>query len=98
MKLMRGTGNTGLSDGYVFLKAVAQNRKTKVDEYRDRLVHTFGKKVARALLEWFKEAAKYACCKSHHVAEALTAYQAAFLKYHYPDQFQQVLEEVRAEK
>ena len=99
MLLMSRLGKAELSDGYILFLAASKKHHAEVDQYRDRFVCNaskhVGQEVASTLFQRIAEAGEYACCKSHHVAEALTVYQAAFLKYHYPDQFKRVLEEVR---
>jgi DNA polymerase III alpha subunit len=87
-----------MSEGYDFCRAAAKHKKATVKEFRERFVagaKEIDAPTAKALFEYVHEAAVYALCKSHLAAEAQTAYQAAYLKLHYPEQFNRVVEEVR---
>ncbi len=102
MRVMCWLGETNLSEGYRFALAAATRNSAEVTEYRNRFVTNaaehIGEDAATRLFNRMVEAGQYACCKSHYTAEAVTAYQALFLKHRYPDQFQQVLEEVRGKQ
>lgn len=90
-----------VADGFDLVKAVRKNQPDKVAEYRKRFLGQASRRCRLSreeILRWFArvaEAAAYVTCKATKAAEAMTIYQAGYLKCHYPDLFQQVLQEVR---
>jgi len=98
MLLLHHLGGLDLYDAYLLVRAAAKRKTTTVDTYRDGIIRHAGEKLgyhlAETLLDTLLEIATYACCMSHHVANAVTTYQAAFLKTHFPAEFASALDAV----
>ncbi|MGQ9761280.1 MAG: hypothetical protein ACUVQH_05165 [Thermogutta sp.] len=91
MSLLGRFGHIDLSEGYRFVKAAAKQRTETFAAYADRFIESATKQANReAAEELYRQiwrAGRYARCKAHYVANAMTTYQAVFLKAHYPDGF-----------
>jgi hypothetical protein len=98
MLMLSAFGEIELSDGYIFVREAAKRKQAVVEEYRGRFLRKasrkFGEEESEALFTQLAQAAIYACCKSHHMADATTIFQAAYLKTHHPTEFREVLGEI----
>lgn len=100
MLIMNRVADIPLADAYSFIKAVCKRQWEYVGRYRDWfVVQAVGNGVdepdAFRLFEKIRDAATRAVCKSHHLAEAVTTYQAAFLKAHFPSEFCRTLQMIQ---
>lgn len=95
MSLLGRFGHIDLSEGYRFVKAAAKQRTETFAAYADRFIESATKQTNReAAGELYRQvwrAGRYACCQAHYVANAMTTYQAAFLKAHFPDEFEEAV-------
>jgi len=96
MLLLNRLAGIPLADGYAFVKAVSKRNWEQIGTFAEWFMAEADK---AALEEWdsgelfetIREAAAWAVCKSHHLAQAVTTYQAAYLKAHHPDEFHRAL-------
>ena len=100
MMIMNRVADIPLAEAYTFIKAVCKRRWEQVAMGRDWFVAQLlgngaGEPEALRLFETMRDAATRAVCKSHHLAEALTTYQAAFLKAHFPREFSRILQNIQ---
>lgn len=97
MLLLSSFGGIELSNGYIFVREAAKRKQAVVEEYRGHFLKKAsgksGKKDAEGLFTQLVQAAIYACCRSHQMADAMTSFQAAYLKTHHPAEFRRGLEE-----
>jgi DNA polymerase III alpha subunit len=99
MLLLNRIAQLPLKDGYQFVKAAAKHCSEQAGIFRNRFLaaaKTIGLP-RTTLADVFSEietAAKWALCKSHHLAEAVLTYQAAYLKARYPESFDRALHDV----
>jgi len=101
MLLLDRIGGICPADAYDFIKSVFRRKAAAVAENRANFLQTAtgnnaDKETAERLFNQITEAAGYALCKANSVAEAMTVYEAAYLKAHYRPVFDKVLEEHRA--
>jgi DNA polymerase-3 subunit alpha len=98
--LLSAFGGIELSDGYIFVREAAKRKQAVVEEYRGRFLAKasgkLGEEDAELLFDELAQASTYACCKSHRISDAITAFQAAYLKTHHPAEFHEVLEGIQA--
>ena len=91
MLLLNRLGGISLSNAYDFIKRVSKRDYSLVPSYRSQFRHNVKQYCCeRKAVELFDQVAvagKVAVCKSHYLANALTAYQITFLKAHFPDKF-----------
>jgi DNA polymerase-3 subunit alpha len=107
MVLAQRLGGLSRGESNLLRLALGKKQKAQVDEFRSRFVsgclsnprfrigEWSAEPVARALAErifreW-EEFALYAFNKSHAVCYSLVAYRLAYLKAHWPDEFQEAL-------
>jgi DNA polymerase III alpha subunit len=96
MLLLNRLAGIPLADGYTFIKDVCKRKREQIQKFVDRFMAEAGKagledRDSQELIERIRAAATWATCKSHHLARAVTTYQAAYLKAHHPDEFRQTL-------
>jgi DNA polymerase-3 subunit alpha len=96
MLLLNRLADIPLADGYTFIKDVCKRKREQIQKFVDRFMAEAGKagledRDSQELIERIRAAATWATCKSHHLARAVTTYQAAYLKAHHPDEFRQTL-------
>lgn len=100
MLIMNRVADIPLAEAYTFIKAVCKRHWEQVAIFREWFVAQIlgngaGEPEALRLFEKTRDAATRAVCKSHHLAEALTTYQAAYLKAHFPREFSQTLQNIQ---
>jgi len=101
MALLSWFGGVPLADGYDIVKAICKRHRETVDGHRlcfswNARRNGLGQSTAEAVFDVIEAAAPHTACKSHCIAEALVTYQAAYLKAHYPVEFNRVLQKVLA--
>lgn len=93
MLLLSAYGGIGLSEGYIFVREAAKRKQAVVERFRKRFLRQASEMLANAdaedLFERLTQAAGYACCKSHQMAEAATSFHAAYMKTHHPTEFRE---------
>ena len=100
MLIMNRAADIPLAEAYAFIQAVCKRHWEQVAMFREWFVAQLlgngeGEPEALRLFEKIRDAATRAVCKSHHLAEALTTYQAAYLKAHFPREFSQTLQNIQ---
>jgi len=100
MLLLNRLADIPLAEGYAFVRAVSKRNWKQIGTFAERFMAEADKATleewdSRELFETIREAAAWAVCKSHHLAQAVTTYQAAYLKAHHPDEFHRELKLVR---
>lgn len=101
MLLLNRLADVPLADGYAFIRAVSKRQWEQVGLFAkwfmveaDKAGHNESE-----LCELFEEirmAAAWTPCMSHHLAQATTTFQGAYLKAHYPEEFMRELQLVRS--
>lgn len=100
MLIMNRVADIPLAEAYSFIKAVCKRQWEPVAKFREWFVAQLlgngeDERHAFRLFETIRDSATRAVCKSHHLAEALTTYQAAFLKAHFPREFSRTLQNIQ---
>jgi DNA polymerase III alpha subunit len=97
MLLLHRLANIPLVDGYAFIKSVCKRRWEQVRTISE----WFGAEATKTgldevealeLCERMRLAAEWVGCKSHHISEAVRIYRSAYLKAHFPREFEQTFE------
>jgi len=96
MLVLNRVADIPLADAYTFIKAVCKRRWEQVATFREWFVaaavgNGMDEPKALTLLESIRNSATRAVCKAHHLSEALTTYRTAFLKAHFPKEFDRAL-------
>lgn len=95
MTLLGRFGHIDLSEGFRFVKAAARGKTEVFAKYADRFIELAteetNREAAEKLFDQIWKAGRYARCKANYVANAMTTYQAAFLKVHFPDEFEEAI-------
>jgi len=92
MQIVHGLGDISLRDAYTLIKAISKKKKKTIDEQRPRFIEGAGRKglspkQADELFELVLKFAGYGFNKSHSTGYAIIAYQTAYLKAYFPNQF-----------
>lgn len=91
MLLLEHFGGIEPADGYFFIREASKQKTSSVSQYRECFMQhatkELGTQASKALFEQLASAAVYACCQAHVMADAMTVYQAAYIKAHHPDEF-----------
>ncbi len=92
MQIVHGLGGISLRDAYTLIKAISKKKKKTIDEQRPKFISgaaSQGLSNARAeeLFELVLKFAGYGFNKSHSTGYAIIAYQTAFLKTYFPNQY-----------
>jgi len=95
MHILHKLAGIPLSKAYRFIKDAAKRRS--VDSIRERFLNssigtTLSAGAAEDVIDDLEFAAVYASCKSHHLANAVTTWQATYLKAHFRHEFDEVIE------
>ena len=100
MVLLNRLAGIELWDGCVFCREAAKGKQASIDEYRRRFLSQatvkLGSIEAKHLFQKIVEAGPFVVCKSQMMADAMTSFQAAYMKAHYRPEFERVLEDIRA--
>lgn len=95
MLLLQRLGGLDLSQAYCLVRAAAKGKEATVEDHRNGFTRhaqdVLGTHMAKEAFDQLVQAAAYACCQSHHLANAMTTYQAAYLKTHFPAEFGEVM-------
>ncbi|MEI7699136.1 MAG: hypothetical protein WCK86_05020 [Planctomycetia bacterium] len=96
MLVLNRVADIPLADAYTFIKAVCKRRWEQVATFREWFVaaavgNGMDEPEAHTLFESIRNSATRAVCKAHHLSEALTTYRTAFLKAHFPREFDRAL-------
>jgi len=92
MQIVHELGGIPLRAAYSLIKAISKKKKKKIDEARPRFIEgAVSKGLSRAkaeeLFELILAFAGYGFNKSHSTAYAIVAYQTAYLKTYFPNQY-----------
>lgn len=96
MLLLNRLADIPLADGYTFIRAVSKRQWEQIGTFAEWFMVEADKagveeRDSGEIIERIREAATWAVCKSHHLAQAVTTYQAAYLKAHHPEEFNRAL-------
>ncbi len=96
MLLLQRLGGLDLSEAYLLVRAAAKRKTATVENYRCGFMQhaqdVLGTHTAKEAFDQLIKAATYVCCQSHHLGQAMTTYQAAYLKHHFPAEFAEVMD------
>ncbi len=95
MQIVHGLGGEGgikLRDAYTLIKNISKKKHDKIDKERPKFVDGaqkkgLSKKQAEDLFELILKFAGYGFNKSHSTGYAIVAYQTAYLKTYFPNQY-----------
>lgn len=96
MQMARDLAGFTLSEADTLRKAVGKKIKKLLDEQRSKLIAGMGKNgikaaTAEKIWTWVEPFARYAFNRSHAACYAMIAYQTAYAKAHYPEEFMTAL-------
>ena len=85
-----------LEEGDTLRRVLGKKEATTMAEQREKFIQKARDKgldqlTAKHVFELMEKFAGYTFCKSHSVAYSMIAYQTAYLKAHYPEEFQRAL-------
>lgn len=97
MLVLYRLGGIALEDGYEFVKQAAKRKN--IGAFRERFLtsavnSTMSKDEGETLFDELEQAAGYALCKSHQLANAITTWRSAYLKTHFRKEFEQAAERI----
>ena len=92
MQIVHELGGIPLRAAYALIKAISKKKKSIIDEQRERFLQGSAdkglrKKDAEDLYELILKFAGYGFNKSHSTGYAIVAYQTAWLKTYFPNQY-----------
>ncbi len=92
MQIVHELGGISLRDAYSLIKAISKKKHDKIDKERPKFVQGaaakgLSKKQADDLFELILKFAGYGFNKSHSTGYAIVAYQTAYLKTYFPNQY-----------
>ena len=92
MQIVHGLGGIKLRDAYSLIKNISKKKHDKIDKERPKFVEGaqkqgLSKQAADELFELILKFAGYGFNKSHSTGYAIVAYQTAYLKTYYPNQY-----------
>ena len=92
MQVLHGLGGIPLRTAYTVIKAISKKKMSVIDSARSDFVegaskHGVGNKQADELFELILKFAGYGFNKSHSTGYAIVAYQTAYLKTYFPNQY-----------
>ncbi len=92
MQIVHGLGGIKLRDAYSLIKNISKKKLDKIEKERPKFVdgaHKQGltKQAAEDLFELILKFAGYGFNKSHSTGYAIVAYQTAYLKTYFPNQY-----------
>lgn len=96
MMVLNRLGGIPVEDGYDFITAAAKKKSGIVAQYQTRFLMSarengIAPKAAEAIFDHLRVAASFVFCKAHCIGEAMVVYHAAYLKAHYPAEFNQAV-------
>ena len=92
MQIVHGLGGIKLRDAYSLIKNISKKKHDKIDKERPKFVEGaqkqgLTKQAADELFELILKFAGYGFNKSHSTGYAIVAYQTAYLKTYFPNQY-----------
>jgi DNA polymerase-3 subunit alpha len=92
MQIVHGLGGIKLRDAYSLIKNISKKKHDKIDKERPKFVEGaqkqgLSKQAAEDLFELILKFAGYGFNKSHSTGYAIVAYQTAYLKTYFPNQY-----------
>ncbi len=92
MQIVHGLGGIKLRDAYTLIKNISKKKHDKIEKERPKFVDGAGKQglpkpKAEELFELILKFAGYGFNKSHSTGYAIVAYQTAYLKTYFPNQY-----------
>jgi len=92
MQIVHGLGGIKLRDAYTLIKNISKKKFDKIEKERPKFVEGaqkqgLSKKQADDLFELILKFAGYGFNKSHSTGYAIVAYQTAYLKTYFPNQY-----------
>ncbi|MFT3683423.1 MAG: DNA polymerase III subunit alpha [Phycisphaerales bacterium] len=92
MQIVHGLGGIKLRDAYTLIKNISKKKHDKIEKERPKFVEGSQKQgltkdAAEELFELILKFAGYGFNKSHSTGYAIVAYQTAYLKTYYPNQY-----------
>ena len=92
MQIVHGLGGIKLRDAYTLIKNISKKKHDKIDKERPKFVEGsqkqgLSKDAAHDLFELILKFAGYGFNKSHSTGYAIVAYQTAYLKTYFPNQY-----------
>lgn len=92
MQIVHGLGGIKLRDAYTLIKNISKKKHDKIDKERPKFVEGaqkqgLAKSQAEDLFELILKFAGYGFNKSHSTGYAIVAYQTAYLKTYFPNQY-----------
>jgi DNA polymerase-3 subunit alpha len=92
MQIVHGLGGIPLRAAYSLIKAISKKKTKEIEKNREIFVsgagsHGVGKHAAEELFEMILKFAGYGFNKSHSTGYAIVAYQTAYLKTFFPNQY-----------
>jgi DNA polymerase-3 subunit alpha len=92
MQIVHGLGGIKLRDAYTLIKNISKKKHDKIEKERPKFVEGAGKQglpkdKAQELFELILKFAGYGFNKSHSTGYAIVAYQTAYLKTYFPNQY-----------
>ncbi len=92
MQIVHGLGGISLRDAYSLIKNISKKKHDKIEKERPRFVEGAQKQgltkpAAEELFELILKFAGYGFNKSHSTGYAIVAYQTAYLKTYFPNQY-----------
>ena len=92
MQIVHGLGGIKLRDAYTLIKNISKKKHDKIEKERPKFVEGsqkqgLTKKQAEDLFELILKFAGYGFNKSHSTGYAIVAYQTAYLKTYFPNQY-----------
>jgi DNA polymerase-3 subunit alpha len=92
MQIVHELGGISLRDAYSLIKAISKKKHDKIDKERPKFIDGacrkgLSKDQAKDLFELILKFAGYGFNKSHSTGYAIVAYQTAYLKAYFPNQY-----------
>ncbi|MBX3386412.1 MAG: PHP domain-containing protein [Phycisphaeraceae bacterium] len=92
MQIVHGLGGIKLRDAYTLIKNISKKHHAKIEKERPKFVEGaqtqgLSKEKAEELFELILKFAGYGFNKSHSTGYAIVAYQTAYLKTYFPNQY-----------
>lgn len=96
MRILNRVGDIELSSSYQCIKAISKKKLAVMTKYKEQFIENaqnndMEKKLAVELWDLIEKFAGYGFNKSHSTAYGAIAYQTAYLKAHYPQEFMAAL-------
>ena len=92
LEIVRDLAGFSLSEADILRKAVGKKIKKLLDEQKEKMIkgmieNKISRQTAEKIWHWIEPFARYGFNRSHATCYAMVAYQTAFLKAHWPEEF-----------